>query len=158
MSDFTISAQAHLSQPGLSGAKHTARLNEQAPSIRTIKAPSQKWLLQVINDSRSWLNLKQIATMGDIPISKCKPIIAQLVAKGVVVKKVQTSRQFPEGVTLYAKKSLALKEAEQLKNPSDFKCAKSFFQCHPELLEGKTEPTYSARPSPLQSLAMLARG
>ena len=114
-------------------------------------------ILQVIQDARSWLAIKQISLLSNISLGKCRLILPQLEAQGLIGVKHQSSLRTPDGVVMYAKISIATREVTQRNNPSDFKCAKSRFTCWPQLLEGKGGRPYIAAPTQAKSLAMLSR-
>ena len=114
-------------------------------------------ILQVIQDARSWLAIKQISLLSNISLGKCRLILPQLEAQGLIGVKHQSSLRTPDGVVMYAKISIATREVTQRNNPSDFKCAKSRFTCWPQLLEGKGGRPYIAAPNQAKSLAMLSR-
>lgn len=114
-------------------------------------------ILQVIQDARSWLAIKQISLLSNISLGKCKLILPQLEAQGLIGVKHLSSLSSPDGISMYAKINFAKREEAQRNNPSDFKCAKSRFTCWPQLLEGKGGHPYIAAPNQAKSLAMLSR-
>lgn len=114
-------------------------------------------ILEVIQDARSWMDIKQIALLSDVSLGKCRILLPQLVAQECIGVKHQSSLRSPDGVTMYAKISIAKREDAQRSDQGEFKCAKSRFTCWPQLLEGKGGRPYIATQNQAKSLAMLAR-
>jgi hypothetical protein len=119
--------------------------------------PSDRWILQIINDAATWLDIKQIARLSDISQGRCKVIAEQLLAHDCIASKIKSGPQFPDGVTVYGKKSVAQRELDQQQSADGFRYAKSRFECRPEILEGNATRPYSPTQSQTQKLAMLSR-
>ena len=112
---------------------------------------------QVIQESRSWIDLKEIVILSDVPLSSCKVILAQLISSGVVGTKLKQITRSSKPALVYAKRSIVDLEEKQRNSDSAFKYAKSRFQLWPELMDGKTHRIYNVQPNQLLSLAMLTR-
>lgn len=111
----------------------------------------------VVQDSRTWMDLKQIVSLSGVSLTHCKVILSKLIECGEVSTKTKQSTSSPHAIHLYAKKSIGIAEERQQSANSVFKYAKSRFELRPELLDGKTHQIYAAKPNQLHSLAMLSR-
>lgn len=135
--------------------------NIATPKVRSNTAELdisyRETLLRIIEESRSWLEIKQITLLSDISLAKCKALLPQLATQGLIATMHKSSPRQPDGTLMYAKLSVAKSYATKRECKSGFEHAKSRFECWPGLLEGKNIRPYHAQPSQLKSLAMLAR-
>lgn len=114
-------------------------------------------VLSVVQDARSWLELRQIALLSEVSMAKCRALLAQMVAKKQITSTLKTSVRHPDGIEMYAKLCMAKCQAEQRQGENGFEIAKSRFELWPELMDGRTHRVYAAKPNQLHSLAMLSR-
>jgi len=126
--------------------------NYVEPEVERFDAVSQ-----VIQESRSWIELKQIVSLSGVSLTHCKAILAKLISCGFVGAKVKQSTHSAHPVMIYAKQSVVEAEERQRSANSAFKHAKSRFQLWPELMDGKAYRPYTASPNALVPLAMLSR-
>lgn len=112
---------------------------------------------QVVQESRSWIELKQIVSLSGVSLTQCKVILSKLIACGEVGTKVKQSIHSAHPILAYAKRSVVEAEERQRSANSAFKLAKSRFELWPELMDGKTHRVYNATPNQLPPLAMLSR-
>ena len=132
-------------------------INAEPNKSGVLEFASDRWILQIINDSATWLEIKQIARISEISQGRCKVVSEQLLAHGYIASKIKSGPQFPDGVTVYGNKRIAQREADQRESASGFRYAKSRFECRPEILEGNATRPYSPTQSQTQKLAMLSR-
>ena len=114
-------------------------------------------VLSVVQDARSWLELRQIALLSEVSMAKCRALLAQMVAKRQITSTIKTSVRHPDGIEMYAKLCMAKCQAEQRQGENGFEIAKSRFELWPGLIDGRTHRVYAAKPNQLHSLAMLSR-
>ena len=114
-------------------------------------------VLSVVQDARSWLELRQIALLTGVSMAKSRALLAQMVAKRQITSKIRTSVRHPDGIEMYAKLCMAKCQAEQRQGENGFEIAKSRFELWPELMDGRTHRVYAAKTNQLHSLAMLSR-
>ena len=114
-------------------------------------------VLSVVQDARSWLELRQIALLSEVSMAKCRALLAQMVAKKQITSTLKTSVRHPDGIEMYAKLCMAKCQAEQRQGENGFEIAKSRFELWPELMDGRTHRVYAAKPNQLHALAMLSR-
>lgn len=112
---------------------------------------------QVIEDSRTWIELKHIISLSGVSLKHCREILNRLVASGAVSIKPNQDQKLPAGEVTYGKRRVAERDAKQRENTSEFKFSKSIFALKPELLHGGPHRAYEAKPSQAMSLAMLTR-
>ena len=112
---------------------------------------------QVVDDSRSWIELKDIVSLSGVSCKFCKEILGGMVASGLVGLKPNQDPKLPMGQIAYGKRSIVERDAKQRENASEFKLSKSIFALKPELLQGGTYQAYEAKSNQAMSLAMLSR-
>lgn len=117
------------------------------------QSESYELVLMVIEDMREWIGVTQIAKISGVSPKKTKALLEEMMQNQVVFVKTVGNK------ILFGKKSLAARDAALAKLPdTEFKKAKSVFECWPHLLKGEARKAYRAFPNPLPALAMLSRG
>lgn len=113
---------------------------------------------QVIEDSRSWIELRHIVSLSGVSLKHCREILAKLVASGIVGIKPNQGQKIAMGEIAYGKRSLVERDARLRESASEFRISKSIFALKPDLLNhGGQHPTYQAKPNQSMTLAMLTR-
>jgi hypothetical protein len=108
-------------------------------------------VLLVIEESRGWVTLSDVATISAVSRAKCQVLLIQLVHSGKV---------FTKGVgtkAVYANHRIVSREKKAPIMNTEFRIAKALFEVHPELLSGKGLRPYIAKPYQTQALAMISR-
>ena len=112
---------------------------------------------QVVQESKTWIDLKHISNLSGVPLARCRDILARLIDCGQISKKLKTSVAAPKGTIFYAKTSMALSEETQKNHASEFKHAISRFSSLTGPHDSKFPRAYVKQSNHLQSLAMLYR-
>lgn len=137
---------------------HKLIASPKAKNISTrINLTYYEAVLSVVQDSRSWMELRQIASLSGVSMAKCRALLAHMVPKKLITSTLKTSARHPDGIEMYAKLCMAKCQAEHRQGENGFEIAKSRFELWPELMDGRTHRVYAAKPNQLHSLAMLSR-
>lgn len=112
---------------------------------------------QVIEDSRSWIELKHIVSLSGVSYKHCREILQRLIDSEIVGIKPNQDRKITAGEIAYGKRSVVERDAKQRESTSEFKFPKSIFALKPDLLQGKAYRAYEAKPNQAMPLAMLSR-
>lgn len=108
-------------------------------------------VLSVVQDSRNWMTLGEVASISDVSRAKCHILLKQFVSSRKI-----SAKEMPSGIS-YASNLVAMREKKAPPMFTEFRMAKALFQVYPQLLRGKSLPPLVTKPSQAQSLAMLAR-
>ena len=121
------------------------------------RSEEYEFVLMTVRDSQDWIDIKQIARLSGVSLAKCRILLGQMTAQDLIASKHQASAKSPDGLAVYAKKSIASNDPIIPPMNSEFKEAISKFKLWPHLMDGKTHQVYAVPASALPTLAMLSR-
>jgi len=114
-------------------------------------------ILNVVQESKSWLDIEAVSSLCGLSSALCRPVLIQLVQDGMVGHRIKPNANSPAGTVIYAKPSIARDYEVKHGATTEYKEAKSRFQLTPHALNGGSPKEYVTKVNQQPCLAMLVR-